>query len=199
MASKLNDWKEHRRAKSPQPNSVLYKTTLTLFHLIYTMRSTLSFHVFFKNTNVTKATVISLGFIIMPLFTLIAPITAKPIEKKYLTAQIGMGLYVFGSIIHTLAEFHRFIWKSNKTNTGKLFTKGLYSISRNPNYLGDILLYEGWYLYSNNKWNQVIPIMMAGNFAMTLIPTKEKYLAAKYATQWNDYTNNVKSLIPYVL
>eukprot|EP00483_Globobulimina_turgida_P012511 UN12534 len=206
-------WKDHRRAVPPQPGSTVNRvivislialyaiitnyylqnyrknelpssqiTALTICHSVYSFRTSISFMVFMKNRNFSRSHAMMLVFIIMPLFTFVPVLTAKPMENgsMYIIAWI---LYLIGSIIHTTYEFQRFMWKSDGQNKGKLFTNGLAAFCRNPNYLGDILLFEGWYLASNNVWNQVIPIFIIYNFMNTLIPKKEEYLKMKYSSE----------------
>ena len=175
---------------------------LIAFHAIYAFRSIISFNVFQAYRNFSKAGSIILGCIIFPIFTLTPTFSARAIEEDYCCSRafkIALGLYGFGSFIHTLSEYQRWRFKADKGNKGKLYTGGLFASCRNPNFLGDILLYGGWYLSSNNYFNQIVPIFIAWNFVSKLIPEKEKYLSGKYEKQWSEYAKNVKSLFPYVL
>lgn len=175
---------------------------LIAFHIIYAFRSIISFNVFQAYRNYSRATVFVLGGIIIPLFTLTPTFSVYPIEEDWCCSRknkIAIGLYSFGSFIHTFSEYQRWRFKADKSNKGKLYTDGLFASCRNPNFLGDILLFEGWYLLSNNNYNQLIPIFIAYNFVYKLIPDKEKYLKSKYGKEWIEYEKNTKSLFPYIL
>lgn len=122
-------------------------------------------------------------------------------KQKKLKIRIGFGtiLYIAGSIISTLSEYQRKLFKSDSNNKGKLYTDGLFSITRHPNYFADLLLFTGWMTITNNIKMLILPIGMYFGFRKQHIPEIESYLASKYSSQWPDYEKNVKSLIPFVL
>jgi len=51
----------------------------------------------------------------------------------------GIGLFVTGILIETLAEETRKRFKANSSNKGKIDDTGLWSIVRHPNYAGYVL------------------------------------------------------------
>lgn len=110
-----------------------------------------------------------------------------------------VGLYAIGSIMSNLCQLQRKWFKQDPKNKGKLYTKGLFSISRHPNYFGDLLLFTGWYGLSENYYTFIVPLLMFFNFYFNEIPNLEAYLKLKYSKQWKQYQTNVKSLIPFVL
>jgi 3-oxo-5-alpha-steroid 4-dehydrogenase 1 len=59
---------------------------------------------------------------------------------------IGMLVFITGYMIEVLADTQ--LKKHIKTNPGILMTSGLWSYSRHPNYLGEMLLWWGLYLTS---------------------------------------------------
>ena len=56
----------------------------------------------------------------------------------------GLALYVLGSYLNTWSEVDRCLWKKDKRNKGKLYTKGLWRYSMHINYFGDVVLFTGW-------------------------------------------------------
>jgi hypothetical protein len=50
--------------------------------------------------------------------------------------------YVFGVFLHFASDMQKHMWM--KLNPGHLMTGGLWSVVRNPNYLGELLIYGGF-------------------------------------------------------
>ena len=57
---------------------------------------------------------------------------------------IGGGLFGIGMLWETVAEVQRSISKRNPENKGKLYTSGLWAVSRHPNYAGYTLWRTGY-------------------------------------------------------
>lgn len=112
---------------------------------------------------------------------------------------LGIGLTVMGHIFSIVSEFQRRQFKLDKNNKGQLYTDGLNSLSRHPNYFGNILLYGGLSLFSRNIYMMLLPMITFAQYYYYHVPEIEEYLAKRYATQWPDYKERVKSLIPYVI
>ena len=110
-----------------------------------------------------------------------------------------LGLYTVGALMSAICQLQRKWFKQDLKNKGKLYTKGLFSISRHPNYFGDLLMTTGWYGLCGNYYAYILPLLMFVNFYFNEIPNLEAYLKTKYSTQWQQYEKNVKSLIPFIL
>jgi len=61
---------------------------------------------------------------------------------------LGSILWIFGFLFETLADHQKYIFKKNKINKDKFICNGLWSISRHPNYFGEIILWLGIYVVS---------------------------------------------------
>jgi len=57
---------------------------------------------------------------------------------------VGAGLFGIGLLFETVSEIQRAATKSKPENQGKPYTKGLWAISRHPNYLGYTLWRTGY-------------------------------------------------------
>eukprot|EP00494_Astrolonche_serrata_P020197 UN20415 len=57
-------------------------------------------------------------------------------------------------MFNSLAELQRKWWLDRPENEGKLYTQGFFSITRHPNYFGDILIFVGWALLTQN-WKMI--------------------------------------------
>lgn len=58
-------------------------------------------------------------------------------------AVAGLVLWVGGFLIEVLADQQKRIFRNDPENTGQFIRTGLWSISRHPNYLGEIMLWAG--------------------------------------------------------
>tara|TARA_Y100000590_G_scaffold375927_1_gene441152 strand:- start:193 stop:957 length:765 start_codon:yes stop_codon:yes gene_type:complete len=55
----------------------------------------------------------------------------------------GIFLWVAGFLVETIADFQKRKFKSISSNKDQFINSGLWSISRHPNYLGEIILWSG--------------------------------------------------------
>jgi len=109
----------------------------------------------------------------------------------------GLALYFVGSYLNTFSEYQRLKFKSIPTNKGQLYTQGLFRLSRNINYFGDIVLFSGLALVTGRMSLLLIPLAMTLNFVFFIIPQKETYLSEKYGSQFRDYSKHTRKLIPF--
>jgi protein-S-isoprenylcysteine O-methyltransferase Ste14 len=79
--------------------------------------------------------------------------------------------------------------------TSSIVTTGVFSISRNPLYLGGVLILAGISLAFNLPWVLIflIPSMVVCHYI--LIAPEERYLAAKFGEQYRMYTETVRRWI----
>jgi steroid 5-alpha reductase family enzyme len=111
---------------------------------------------------------------------------------------IGILLYLSGSYINTHSEYYRHVWKLKEQNKGRLYTKGLFSLAMHINYFGDIILFTGLAMTTHSLSMFVIPMIMALNFVFYIIPSLDRYLENKYKSEFKDYANKTKKLIPMI-
>ena len=133
---------------------------------------------------------------------IITSIRKSPVQSDYGPGYIfwfSCSLYVIGSLIHSVYEFSRFAHKQSAKGH-KLYRGGFAVIVRHPNYYGDLLIYLGWALMSNNPWTLGIPAFQFCYFYFSLIPNLDEYLKAKYGRKmYEDYQYHVKGLIPFLM
>ena len=187
-----------------------YKTSLPLyqqntiiaFHAFYILRTNIGNFMTRLDAYYSWIGVVMLSVFIFPFITLPMTFFANPMEDtfgfKYLTF-LSILLYMIGSVIHSSYEFTRFFFKQNVTKN-KLYTSGLSAVVRHPNFFGDLLLFFGWAVVSNNFWCLLVPCYQFWHFYKTVIPELETYLRAKYGeVQYNKYAKDVKALIPLII
>ena len=111
-------------------------------------------------------------------------------------AMAGAALFVLGSSIHSCAEYQRHAWKSRPENRGKLYTQGLFRLTRHPNYLGDLILFSGLCLLAGRWFLAVIPAIMLCGFVFINIPALDAHLSEHYGAAFDRYASRTKKLIP---
>ena len=80
------------------------------------------------------------------LVTLAAGLAAmtSSIDKPLGTiAYIGIGLWLFGFIVESVADYQKTQFRKLSENTGRFINIGLWRWSRHPNYFGEIVLWLG--------------------------------------------------------
>jgi protein-S-isoprenylcysteine O-methyltransferase Ste14 len=62
----------------------------------------------------------------------------------------------------------------------------------------DLLVFGGFGLLTRQPWTGVVPLAMAVNFALVIIPAHDAYLAERYGREFEAYARRTKKLIPFV-
>ena len=78
---------------------------------------------------------------------------------------LGIGFWTLGFLWETIADLQLMQFKKLPKNKGKVLDKGLWKLSRHPNYFGEIILWWGLYLFilPNEMWY----VAMIGPFTIT--------------------------------
>jgi protein-S-isoprenylcysteine O-methyltransferase Ste14 len=120
-----------------------------------------------------------------------------PLPRAFLTPAIiaaGAALIIVGAALVVLAR-REFAQQGQPTDPGlatsKLVTTGVFSVSRNPLYLGGLCILVGTALAVNLPWVFVLllPALVACHYV--LIAPEERYLAAKFGEQYRTYAASV--------
>ena len=106
----------------------------------------------------------------------------------------GIGLIILGAALVVLAR-QEFAQHGQPTDPGHptsmVVTTGVFSISRNPLYLGGVCLLIGIALAFNLPWVLVLllPALIACHYVLIL--PEEKYLRAKFGQEYRRYADSV--------
>jgi protein-S-isoprenylcysteine O-methyltransferase Ste14 len=138
----------------------------------------------------TFEVVFGIPFLVAIALQLVVPI---PIPRGFLTPACiptGIILIVVGVSLVFLArrEFARYGQPTDPgLPTSKIISTGVFSISRNPLYLGGVFILAGISLALNLPWALIllIPSLVACHYI--LIAPEESYLAAKFGEQYRVY------------
>ena len=138
--------------------------------------------------------VFGIPFLAAITLQLAAPLS---LPHGFLTPAITPGgavLIIVGAALVVLAR-REFAQHSQPTDPGlptsKVVTTGVFSISRNPLYLGGVCILAGIALAVNLPWVLVLllPALVACHYV--LIAPEERYLAAKFGGEYAMYAASV--------
>ena len=92
------------------------------------------------------------------------------------TDYVGWPLWGLGFAVEVVADFQKLFFKKDPANKGKFINTGLWSISRHPNYAGEIVLWWGVWLSSYGAlpvWQFVVglcsPLLVTGLLTKVLM------------------------------
>ncbi len=89
---------------------------------------------------------------------------------------------------------HKANFHPNRAAT-HLLTSGPFSISRNPIYLGDVLLVAGIGLWAGSRWILLAAVVLFFLLNELVIKREEKHLEAKFPDKWGQYRQRVRRWI----
>jgi len=113
---------------------------------------------------------------------------------------VGAGLYTIGILTEAIAETQRKAFKSDPANKGKVYSGGLWSISRHINYTG-YSLWRAGYTLAAAGWGASVFVAsyLLVDFNFRAIPVLNEYCAEKYGEQWTEFKKKTPyKLIPFV-
>lgn len=193
MFADIDNWLEPYQIKGDFASRIVLLCCL----IIYFVRVSIMAFVFLKRKLVwVEAITIS---ILMPLILFALTYVGGNQSQSINTADvIGILLYLFGSYLNTYSEYLRYIWKQRPENKGRPYTQGMFKYSMHINYFGDVVLFTGWAIITQNTTMLLIPFFMALNFAVFIIPSLDDYLEKKYGEKFQEYANSTKRFIPFI-
>ena len=74
----------------------------------------------------------------------------------------------------------------------QLVTRGMYRFSRNPIYLGFLMMVIGFPLFSGNYWGLCLAPVYAAMMNRLVITLEESYLEGKFQEQYVEYKSRVR-------
>jgi protein-S-isoprenylcysteine O-methyltransferase Ste14 len=138
--------------------------------------------------------VFGIPFLVAIALQLIVPISLPPGSLTPAFIPAGAILFVVGISLAVLArqEFSRFGQPTDPGRpTSKIISTSVFSVSRNPLYLGGIFILAGISLALNLPWILILLIPSIIVCHYILIAPEESYLAAKFGEQYQLYTATV--------
>jgi len=124
---------------------------------------------------------VPLGFIFAFVFVLLG----RPTRTSLITGTIVL---LPGLVLRGLASGH--VQKDKQ-----LTTSGPYAYTRNPLYLGSLMLAAGFAIAARNWWIIAIMLLMFAAIYVPVIAGEERYLRQTFA-EYDDYARHVPRLLP---
>lgn len=117
---------------------------------------------------------------------------------SFMFALGGTSLVVFGIFIMSYAHT---TFKRNKTHTSpykpaaKLVNFGIYTISRNPMYVGSIIIFAGLALSFSSLWLTGSVVAIWCYLQWYVIPKEEAYMERAFGDEYTQYKKTVRRWI----
>ncbi len=113
---------------------------------------------------------------------------------------LGFIIWLTGFSLEVWADWHLNRFKNDPANRGKICTTGPWTFVRFPNYLGEMILWWGVYIYIINFWTAwtiIGPVaIMMSLLKVTGIPLiEQKYMER---AEYREYATRVSRLLPFL-
>lgn len=147
-----------------------------------------------KNPWVIAEVVFGIPFLISIAINYFIPISSPQGILKQAIIPLGIVLLITGIGLVVLArrEFAQYGQPTDPGHpTGKIVKTGIFAVSRNPLYLGSVLIFLGIDLMFYMAWAFVMLLVSIVLCHLILIIPEEKYLAAKFGNEYKEYTASV--------
>lgn len=137
--------------------------------------------------------IVALGFIVAAI--LLGRFIQIPFAVPVVLRNIGFALTFIGFLLGVGAfiEFRKARTTLDPHSSVKqLVTSGVYRITRNPIYLGFLLMVIGLPLNSGIYWGILIAPFFAATMSRLVIEREEAYLEKKFKEQYTNYRSRVR-------
>lgn len=144
-------------------------------------------------------------------FTLAAALAAITADQKVefgILGMVGLLVWIIGFGFEVIADHQKNKFRSDPTNKGKFIQSGLWSISRHPNYFGEIVLWVGVALIALPNLVEVSLLTLVSPVFVIFLLTKvsgvpllEKRADEKWGGQeeYEEYKKKTPVLVPWRL
>lgn len=138
-------------------------------------------------------TILTKGTNVVGGLTLGLPATNAAIQSGTYGVQLAVAVFLFtiGMYMHFVADAHKyFVLKERKG----LITDGLFARTRNPNYLGEMIIYTGFALCANNIVLVASNLLMWSTLFRVNMLKKDKSLSRH--KDFDEYQKRTNLLLP---
>lgn len=136
----------------------------------------------------------------------LAAITTAERQPMGWVAIAGLVIWAIGFSIEVIADRQKSVFKADPANAGRFITTGLWSVSRHPNYFGEIVIWIGVAIIA-------LPVLRGWQYVTLISPVFVTLLLTKVSgipmleqgaqkrwgdePEFQDYTRNTSVLIPF--
>lgn len=138
--------------------------------------------------------VFGVPFLLSIALQFIIPFSFPPGIMRQALVPVGIAFMIIGIGFIVLArrEFAHFRQPTDPGHpTSKVVTTGVFSISRNPLYLGGVMVFLGIASMLNMPWALVTLLVSTIICHYILIVPEEQYLATKFGKEYEEYSSSV--------
>jgi len=120
---------------------------------------------------------------------------------------LGLAIWIIGFLFEVVADYQKFVFKLNPEKSKTFISEGLWSISRHPNYFGEITLWIGVFIIASSslqglEWLSVISPIFVYYLLTSIsgVPILEKSGLKRYGhlDEYKAYINTVPVLVPFI-
>lgn len=111
----------------------------------------------------------------------------------------GLALALIGQAWRVAVIGYAYIRRGGKDRqvyATSLQTAGFFALSRNPLYLGNLLILGGLFLINNNPWVYALGVPFFLVAYSAIVAAEEAYLAARFGAAYADYCRRVPRWLP---
>lgn len=122
-------------------------------------------------------------------------------EINVFSWSVGLIIAVFGLIFEIVGDYQLKQFRNNPSNKGKLMDKGLWKITRHPNYFGEVVFWWGVFIttyQSSMSWLGIVsPLLITVliNYVSGIPLLEKKYFKRE---DYKIYANKTPRFIPYI-
>lgn len=126
------------------------------------------------------------------------PLLGDPALDRWLDG-LGIAIALLGEALRYTVIGFAYIKRGGtdkELDAPKLVVQGFYAHSRNPMYVGNLLILVGLATIYNAPfvWLVVLPVMLVGIHA--IVRAEERFLAARFGSDYDDYCRRVNRFVP---
>ncbi len=111
---------------------------------------------------------------------------------------VALTLVFLGSLLNSVSEIQRWMWKKKPSAKGHCYTNGLFRYASHINYFGDSVLFTGWAILAASIFAWSVPIFVTAGFVFFHIPALDAYLSERYGTEFDDHAAKTAKLVPFI-
>lgn len=141
------------------------------------------------------------SFTPVPLIILVA-ILFKPVnlgENNIVVNVVGLAVSLLGEMIRVMTVGFSFPGTSGRETylrADHLNSTGIYSVVRNPLYIGNFFMFSGIVIVFANIYAVVMfTVFLVGQYYFIVL-SEENYLKGKYGKKYKEYCSGVRRIIP---
>src|SRR5262245_12444710 len=120
-------------------------------------------------------------------------------SNPLLPALIGAVITALGQLVRAGTIGLEYVIRGGRNRrvyAEKLVTDGIYAHSRNPMYVGNVLIVIGLAVASNSLWTFIIGSVLSVFFYSAIITAEENFLRGQFGPGFDEYCRNVPRWLP---